>query len=128
MADDNRQGGDKEPSSNNWMKSLLIWAGILLGLVLFVQIMGGSATRATDSIPYSDFLNRIEEGSVKQVVIAGITPVQFNIIGFPILQEKSADARIPASIRVRIPSPVRKRDPGMHPFRNASATSLHANC
>ena len=50
MADDNRQGGDKEPSGNNWMKSLLIWAGILLALVLFVQVMGGGSTRAADSI------------------------------------------------------------------------------
>ncbi len=40
MADDNRTpGNDREPSGGgNWMKSLLIWAGILLALVLFVQI------------------------------------------------------------------------------------------
>ena len=69
MADENRQGGDKEPSGNNWMKSLLIWAGILLALVLFVQVMGGGATRSTEAIPYSEFLNRVEEVSVKQVVI-----------------------------------------------------------
>ena len=73
MADDNRTpqngGSDKEPSGNNWMKSLLIWAGIILALVMFVQLMGGSSTAARDSIPYSEFLNRVEEGSVKQVVI-----------------------------------------------------------
>ncbi|HEX8642162.1 MAG TPA: ATP-dependent zinc metalloprotease FtsH [Allosphingosinicella sp.] len=71
--DDNRtptpNGSDKEPSGNNWMKSLLIWAGVLLALVLFVQMMGGGATAARDSIPYSEFLNRVEEGSVKQVSI-----------------------------------------------------------
>ncbi len=72
MSDDNRtpqNGSDKEPSGNNWMKSLLIWAGILLALVLFVQMMGGSSTAARDAIPYSEFLNRVEEGSVKQVSI-----------------------------------------------------------
>ena len=68
MSDDNRTP-DKDPGTNTWMKSLLIWAGILLGLVLFVQVMGGGTTRAADSIPYSDFLNKVEEGQVKQVVI-----------------------------------------------------------
>jgi cell division protease FtsH len=72
MADENRtpqNNGDKDPGTNNWMKSLLIWAGIILALVLFVQMMGGSSTQARDSIPYSEFLNQVEEGSVRQVVI-----------------------------------------------------------
>ena len=73
MADDNRTpqngGSDKEPSGNNWMKSLLIWAAIILALVLFVQMMGGSTTAARDTIPYSEFLNRVDSGSVKQVII-----------------------------------------------------------
>lgn len=68
MSDDNRTP-DKDPGTNTWMKSLLIWAGILLGLVLFVQVMGGGTTRAADSIPYSEFLNKVDEGQVKQVVI-----------------------------------------------------------
>jgi cell division protease FtsH len=61
----------KQPqTSNPWMKSLLIWAGILLALVLFVQIVdGGSRTAAADGIAYSEFLNRVDEGSVKQVAI-----------------------------------------------------------
>jgi hypothetical protein len=50
MADDNRPGGgDKEPG-NNWMKSLAIWAAILLGLVIFVQLMGGGASQTRDTI------------------------------------------------------------------------------
>jgi len=70
MADENRTpNGDKDPSGNTWMKSLLIWAAIILALVLFVQMMGGSSTAARDSIPYSEFLNQVEEGSVRQVVI-----------------------------------------------------------
>ncbi|MEA1015386.1 ATP-dependent zinc metalloprotease FtsH [Sphingosinicella sp. LY1275] len=63
---------DKEPQGNGnpWMKSLFIWAGILLALVLFVQIIdGGSRTASADGMAYSEFLNRVEEGSVKEVSI-----------------------------------------------------------
>ena len=32
----------KQPQTTNpWMKSLFIWAGILLALVLFVQVVDG---------------------------------------------------------------------------------------
>jgi len=75
MSDDNRtpppgpSGPDKEPGASGWMKSLLIWAGILLAVVMVVQMAGGGATAARDSIPYSEFLNRVDEGSVKSVTI-----------------------------------------------------------
>ena len=63
---------DKEPQANPWMKSLLIWAGILLALVLFVSMFDNS-TRQTDasSIAYSEFLARVDEGTVKNAEIAG---------------------------------------------------------
>jgi cell division protease FtsH len=73
MSDDN-----KEPQGNNsggggsnpWMKSLFIWAGILLALVLFVQIIdGGGRSSQGEGIAYSDFLNRVDEGTVKTVSI-----------------------------------------------------------
>jgi cell division protease FtsH len=68
MADDNK--GPEGNGTNPWMKSLFIWAGILLALVLFVQIIdGGNRASAGEGIAYSDFLNRVDEGSVKVVVI-----------------------------------------------------------
>jgi len=73
MADDNRtppNTPDKEPGSgNSWMKSLMIWAGILLGLVIVVQLVGGGAAPAPNTIAYSDFLKQVDEGQVKQVVV-----------------------------------------------------------
>ena len=60
---------DKEPQGNPWMKSLFIWAGILLALVIFVQLIEGGRSAQANGIPYSEFLNRVDEGSVKQVVI-----------------------------------------------------------
>src|SRR5688572_31330631 len=68
--DPNRNAPDKEPSGNPWMKSLFIWAGILLALVLFVQVVdGGGRGAGAGAIAYSDFLNRVEEGTVKEVAI-----------------------------------------------------------
>ncbi|CAN5527213.1 ATP-dependent zinc metalloprotease FtsH [soil metagenome] len=66
---------DKQPDgggSNPWMKSLLIWVGILVGLALFVGLLDGRTTQvAGTGIAYSAFLDKVEEGSVKDVNIAG---------------------------------------------------------
>ena len=72
MADkDQGTGGNGGGGGNNpWMKSLFIWAGILLALVLFVQIIdGGSRSPQGEGMAYSEFLARVDEGSVKEVVI-----------------------------------------------------------
>ncbi|PSJ43651.1 ATP-dependent zinc metalloprotease FtsH [Sphingomonas deserti] len=70
---DNRSP-DKDPQNgggNPWMKSLFIWAGILLALILFVQIVdGGSRGAGANGMAYSEFLNRVDEGSVKEVAIS----------------------------------------------------------
>src|SRR6187397_15173 len=63
-------GSDKEPGGNPWMKSLLIWAGILLALVLFVQIFeSGSSRSAGNAISYSEFLDRVDQNGIKDVSI-----------------------------------------------------------
>ncbi|MFD1787478.1 ATP-dependent zinc metalloprotease FtsH [Sphingomonas floccifaciens] len=66
---------DKQPSpgggGNPWMKSLMIWVGILLALALFVQLFDTRGTTATgNEIAYSTFLDRVDEGTVKEVAIS----------------------------------------------------------
>jgi cell division protease FtsH len=62
---------DKQPQGNPWMKSLLIWVGILAALAVFVSIFDGrTQTAAASGIPYSEFVAKVEEGSVKSVVIS----------------------------------------------------------
>jgi len=68
---------DKQPGSdgsgnggNPWMKSLLIWVAILFGLALFVTLIDGrSATDTGNTIAYSQFLDKVDEGTVKDVAI-----------------------------------------------------------
>ncbi len=64
---------DKEPQGTSpWMKSLMIWMGILLLIGTFVSLFDSRSreTRA-DGIAYSEFLAKVEEGSIKEVVQAG---------------------------------------------------------
>ena len=58
---------DKEKKPGNpWTKSLLIWVGILFGLVLFVQMIdGGSRTTAGDAMAYSEFVRQVDDGNVR---------------------------------------------------------------
>ena len=61
---------DEKKPGNPWTKSLLIWVGILFGLVLFVQMVHGPSASAGQPIPYSEFIRQVDEGSVKSVTIA----------------------------------------------------------
>jgi cell division protease FtsH len=64
---------DKEPQGTSpWMKSLMIWMGILLLIGTFVSLFDSRSreTRA-DGIAYSEFISKVEEGSIKEVVQAG---------------------------------------------------------
>src|SRR3954453_118494 len=62
---------DKDPNGTSpWMKSLFIWAGILLALILFVQVVdGGGRAEAGSASAYSDFLKGVDSGAVKEVAI-----------------------------------------------------------
>ncbi len=64
---------DKEPQGTSpWMKSLMIWMGILLLIGTFVSLFDSRSreTRA-DGIAYSEFISKVEEGSIKEVIQAG---------------------------------------------------------
>lgn len=64
---DNRE---PENGGNPWMKSLLIWGGIFLALLLAVTMFSGSQGGAGSAMAYSEFRNRVAEGSVDEVQIA----------------------------------------------------------
>jgi cell division protease FtsH len=64
---------DKKPG-NPWTKSLLIWAGVLLALVIFVQMIdGGSRAPAGNAMAYSEFVHQVDEGNVRTATIASGT-------------------------------------------------------
>ncbi len=64
-------GGPENGGGNPWMKSLLIWVGILLALALFVTMFDGRTTTAGgNTIAYSAFLDKVDEGTVKDVNIS----------------------------------------------------------
>jgi cell division protease FtsH len=62
---------EKEPQTTNpWMKSLAIWLGILMALVLVVSMFDSGARGASgDPVRYSEFLNHVNEGTVKEAEI-----------------------------------------------------------
>jgi len=60
---------EKKPT-NPWTKSLFIWMGVLLLLVLFVQSFGGSRATAGEAMPYSEFVKSVDEGNVQSAIIA----------------------------------------------------------
>jgi cell division protease FtsH len=64
---------DQDPGSNQngWMKNMLIWAGVIIGLLVVVSLIDtrGSADRGS-SISYSTFRDRVADGQVKNVVIS----------------------------------------------------------
>ncbi|GGB94057.1 ATP-dependent zinc metalloprotease FtsH [Novosphingobium endophyticum] len=59
---------DDQPNGNPWVKSLLVWGGIFLALLMVVS-MFSSRGDAGPIIPYSDFRAKVAEGSVDAVEI-----------------------------------------------------------
>jgi cell division protease FtsH len=71
MNDNDKQPPQGNGGGNPWMKSLMIWVGILLALALFVQLFDGRSSAAGGSeVAYSAFLDKVEEGTVKDVAIS----------------------------------------------------------
>ena len=64
-------GGNGGGGGNPWMKSLLVWVGILLALAVFVTMFDGrTAATGGNTIAYSAFLDKVDEGTVKDVNIS----------------------------------------------------------
>ncbi len=64
---------DENPTPPNaWMRSLAIWMAILLSLGLIVTMMEGRAREANPgAIAYSEFIAKVDEGSIREVEIVG---------------------------------------------------------
>jgi cell division protease FtsH len=60
---------DDQPQGNPWIKSLLVWGGIFLALLLLVSMVGSRTDTTGTAIRYSDFRAKVAEGSVKEVQI-----------------------------------------------------------
>src|ERR1700761_4935384 len=73
------QNHDKDPQGsgggnggNAWMKNMLVVFAIVGALFLFVSLFNGGMgdSRQSTTIPYSEFLSKVDDGSVKEVTIA----------------------------------------------------------
>ncbi len=63
----NQQGPD---GPTPWLKSMLIWGGIFLALVMMVSMFGNGGQAAGQEIGYSAFREQVDQGQVKDVVIS----------------------------------------------------------
>ena len=63
-----QSGGPGGP--NPWIKSLMVWGGIFLALMLVVSMFGQAGQPVGQGIAYSEFKQRVAAGTVKTVSIA----------------------------------------------------------
>ncbi|MCA0903093.1 MULTISPECIES: ATP-dependent zinc metalloprotease FtsH [Qipengyuania] len=70
---DQNQDQQPDPEGNGpnpWLKSLLVWGGVFLGLLLVVSMFGNSSGGGGTPLLYSDFKERVAAGDVKSVEIS----------------------------------------------------------
>jgi cell division protease FtsH len=68
---DRNQQPENGGGGNPWMKSLFIWVGILIALALFVTLFDGrTAAGGGSTVAYSTFLDKVDEGTVKEVNVS----------------------------------------------------------
>ena len=60
---------DDQPGGNPWMKSLLIWGGIFMALLLVVSMFSPRGDAGAEAMSYSEFRTKVTEGSVEQVQV-----------------------------------------------------------
>jgi cell division protease FtsH len=72
MNDNEKRPAPDNGGGNPWMKSLLIWVGILVALALFVMMLDTrDVATGNNTIAYSQFLDKVEAHGVKDVNVAG---------------------------------------------------------
>ncbi|MDG5747782.1 ATP-dependent zinc metalloprotease FtsH [Qipengyuania sp. XHP0207] len=70
MSDQNTPPEPEGNGPNPWVRSLLIWGGIFLALLMVVSAFGGGSSGGGAQILYSDFRDKVAEGSVASVQIS----------------------------------------------------------
>lgn len=70
MSDQNSPPEPEGNGPNPWVKSLMIWGGIFLALLMVVSLFGGGSNAPGAQILYSDFRDKVAEGSVASVEIS----------------------------------------------------------
>jgi cell division protease FtsH len=90
MSDQNSPPEPEGNGPNPWVKSLMSWGGIFLALLMVVAAFGGGASGGGAQILYSDFRDKVAEGSVASVQISDTSIVgemkngeQFSAIPVP---------------------------------------------
>ena len=63
-------GGQGPGGPNPMIRTLMIWGGLFLALLLAVSVFGNTSQTQGTAIRYSDFRDAVAEGSVKEVQIA----------------------------------------------------------
>ncbi|MFN4113405.1 MAG: ATP-dependent zinc metalloprotease FtsH [Sphingomonadaceae bacterium] len=68
---ENREPNQQGPEGPNpWVRSLMIWGGVFLALVMMISMFGNAGQTTGSEIGYSAFRGQVEQGLVKNVTIA----------------------------------------------------------
>ena len=90
---DNGSGEGGPDGPNPWVKSLMIWGGIFMALLLAVSMFSSGSQPPADQMDYSEFLEQVEEGSIKEAKISSetITGVTTNDENFSVVRVAGDD-------------------------------------
>ncbi|MBX7458390.1 ATP-dependent zinc metalloprotease FtsH [Qipengyuania sp. 1NDH17] len=66
---DNSNGEPEGGGPNPWIKSLMVWGGVFLGLLLVVSLLGGGQP-AGEAMGYSEFKQQVAAGEIKSVELS----------------------------------------------------------
>jgi hypothetical protein len=61
---------EEQPSGNPWVKSLLIWGGVFLALLVVVSMFNSKSEVPGTVVSYSDFRQKVEAGEIASVEVS----------------------------------------------------------